>query len=853
MLTDTRDDIVTVMETSARYNTQQMEGSNGRRDLTDCAEALRAQAYTQISSSRRSEMGQFFTPPPIARFMASLFTDAPQQLRLLDPGAGVGILLAAVVEDVLNCQHLPAKISVIAYEVESLLEEYLRQIQRDCQSYCEDSGIEFCGSVRSEDFIRAGADILQEGLFAIERPSFNRVILNPPYKKISSNSAHRLLLRNIGIETSNLYTAFLAIAAELLEPDGEMVAITPRSFCNGPYFKAFRTRFFEQMTLRRIHLFDSRQEIFAEDEVLQENLIFYAVKNGKRGKIRLTTSHSPTDEGMTEREVAYEKVIRPDDPDQIIHLATVGMDDLVRERMEQFTHRLEDLDIAVSTGRVVDFRAKEALRGLPDDDCAPLIYPLHLENGAIRWPKPDSRKPNAIHISDSTKALLLPAGDYVVVKRFSSKEEPRRVVAAVYAETSTSASVVAFENHLNVFHWNHCGLPSDLARGLSVYLNSTLVDSYFRQFNGHTQVNATDLRKLPYPDRETLARLGRQTGNEYPTQREIDRLIEREIQHMAEIESTDPVTAKEKIEAALHILESLGFPKGQQNDRSALTLLALLGLIPGMEWPESQDPLIGITPIMDFCRDHYGRNYAPNTRETFRRQTMHQFVQAGLAIANPDDPGRAVNSPKYCYQIEPAALKLVRTYGTADWANTLRSYLRNVETLKQRYARAREMKMIPVTLAEGQELYLTPGDHSRLVTAILDEFAPRFVPGGRVLYVGDTGGKWRFFDEAALAELGVSVDMHGKMPDVVLHHTERGWLVLVEAVTSHGPVDPKRRQELSELFIGSTRGLVYVTAFLRRSDMAKYAGEISWETEVWVEESPSHLIHFDGERFLGPY
>lgn len=841
------------METSAQYSTQQMTGSSQWGNLTDCAETLRAQAYAQISASRRSEMGQYFTPPSVARFMASLFADAPQELRLLDPGAGVGILTAAVVEDALHRSHPPAKISAIAYEAEPLLGEYLQQIQRNCQSYCEDNGIEFCGSVRSEDFIRAGADMLQEGLFAVDRPLFNRVILNPPYKKISSNSAHRLLLRSIGIETSNLYTAFLAIAAELLEPGGEMVAITPRSFCNGPYFKAFRTRFFGQMTLRRIHIFDSRQEIFAGDDVLQENLIFHAVKNGERGKILLTTSHSPTDEGMTEREVVYEKVIRPNDPDQIIHLATDEMDDLVRERMEQFTHGLEELGIAVSTGRVVDFRAKESLRGLPDDDCAPLIYPLHLENGAICWPKTGSRKPNAIHISDRTKALLLPAGDYVVVKRFSSKEEPRRIVAAVYEESSFSAPVVAFENHLNVFHCNHSGLSSDIARGLSVYLNSTLVDSFFRQFNGHTQVNATDLRKLPYPDKNTLAQLGHQTANKYPTQKEIDRLIEREIQLMAEIEATDPVAAKEKIEAALHILESLGFPKGQQNDRSALTLLALLALKPVMEWSESQNPLIGITPIMDFCREHYGRNYAPNTRETFRRQTMHQFVQAGLAIANPDDPGRAVNSPKYCYQIEPAALELARTYGTPDWTNTLRSYLRNVETLKQRYARAREMKMIPVTLAEGQELYLTPGDHSRLVKAILDEFAPRFVPGGRVLYVGDTGGKWRFFDEPALTELGVSVDMHGKMPDVVLHHTERGWLVLVEAVTSHGPVDPKRHEELATLFAESTAGLVYVTAFLRRSDMAKYVSEISWETEVWVEESPSHLIHFDGKRFLGPY
>ncbi len=322
---------------------------------------------------------------------------------------------------------------------------------------------------------------------------------------------------------------------------------------------------------------------------------------------------------------------------------------------------------------------------------------------------------------------------------------------------------------------------------------------------------------------------------------------------MADIQSPNPVAAKQKIDDALEILKAIGMPRGQQNERSALTSLALLDLKLGMSWAEIQDPLIGITPIMDFCRDHYGRQYAPNTRKTFRRQTMHQFVEAGLVVSNPDDPGRPVNSPKYCYQIEPAALELLRTYGTPAWADNLSSYLRSVETLKHRYARARDLKMVPVTLAEGKEIYLTPGDHSRLVKAIIDEFAPRFVPGGHVIYVGDTGDKWRYFDEAALRSLGVTVDVHGKMPDVVIYHGEKDWMVLIEAVTSHGPVDAKRREELATLFRDTRPVLVYVTAFLTRRDMARYISEISWATEVWVQEAVTHLIHFNGERFLGPY
>jgi len=412
---------------------------------------------------------------------------------------------------------------------------------------------------------------------------------------------------------------------------------------------------------------------------------------------------------------------------------------------------------------------------------------------------------------------------------------------------------VGFENHLNVYHRDNAGLPAKLVKGLAVFLNSTLVDSYFRQFNGHTQVNATDLRMLRYPSQEVLEALGASVADKFPSQKEIDELLEREIHRMADIRSPNPVAAKQKIDDALEILKALGMPRGQQNERSALTLLALLDLTPETSWAEAGDPLMGITPIMDFCRDHYGKAYAPNTRETFRRQTMHQFVDAGLAVPNPDDPSRPVNSPKFCYQIEPTALKLLRGHGMPTWADNLKAYLRSVETLKQRYARARELKMVPVTLAEGQEVYLTPGAHSRLVKAIVDEFAARFVPGGYVIYVGDTGDKWRYFDEEALRALSVTVDVHGKMPDVVIHHVEKDWLVLIEAVTSHGPVNAKRREELAALFQGARPGLVYVTAFLTRSDMARYIGDISWETEVWVKEAGTHLIHFDGKRFLGPY
>lgn len=309
----------------------------------------------------------------------------------------------------------------------------------------------------------------------------------------------------------------------------------------------------------------------------------------------------------------------------------------------------------------------------------------------------------------------------------------------------------------------------------------------------------------------------------------------------------------DNIEAAHQIIIALGLPRAQQNERSALSLLALLNLTPGKAWAKAENPLVGITPIMDWARENYGKEYAPNTRETFRRQTMHQFCDAGVALYNPDKPDRPVNSPKAVYQIEAAALALLRTFGTPAWHDGLTAYLAQRETLVARYAKEREQNRIPVEIAPGKKITLSPGEHSELIRAIIEDFGPRFAPGSTLVYAGDTGDKWGYFDAPLLAGLGVDVDSHGKMPDVLLHFTQKNWLLLVESVTSHGPVDGKRHAELAKLFANSKAGLVYVTAFPNRSIMARYLGEIAWETEVWVADAPSHLIHFNGVRFLGPY
>lgn len=308
-----------------------------------------------------------------------------------------------------------------------------------------------------------------------------------------------------------------------------------------------------------------------------------------------------------------------------------------------------------------------------------------------------------------------------------------------------------------------------------------------------------------------------------------------------------------KIHEAQHILAALGFPLAQRNRRSALILLALLDLRPETAWPDAKSPSMGVTPIMDWCREHYRTAYKPNTRETFRRQTLHQFIEAACVVINPDDPQRATNSKDNVYQIEPRALDLLRAYGSPAWEPLLAAYLHERPGLAIRYARLRTMQKIPAMIEEHREIYLTPGKHSELIKAIIDEFRPRYAPAGTVLYVGDTGAKWGHFDVEALARLGVTVDAHGKMPDVVIYDPARNWLLLIEAVTSHGPVDGKRHDELARLFSGARAGLIYVTAFPTRKEMARYLAAISWETEVWVADAPDHLIHFDGERYLGPY
>ncbi len=304
---------------------------------------------------------------------------------------------------------------------------------------------------------------------------------------------------------------------------------------------------------------------------------------------------------------------------------------------------------------------------------------------------------------------------------------------------------------------------------------------------------------------------------------------------------------------ASHLLSLLGFDQERQNERSALVLLALLNLKPTDSWSDAENSAQGTLEIMAWIRDEHDLNYKANTRETVRRQTLHQFIQGHLVIENPDRPDRPKNSPKWCYQVTDEALVLAHKFGTPDFDTALASYLVDKPGLAATYRRERDMELIPITTPNGEALELSAGGQNVLLKSMIEDFCPRFTPGGDILYIGDASAKWLIFDADTLGELGVSVDNHGKMPDLVVYMPDRNWLVLMEAASSHGPVDHKRYIELNELFAGSTAGLVFVSCFPDNAIMRKYLADIAWETEAWTADHPTHMIHFNGERFLGPY
>jgi adenine-specific DNA-methyltransferase len=807
----------------------------------------------------KKEHAQFFTPIAVAEFLASLATPTQKsKIRILDPGAGTGVLSISLIHQLITSEKSIKSIELKAVEIDDSLLSQLEIALKDCNKFCEENKVEFSYEIINKDFLEISYSEVYEtkhkDFFVGENEKlglFDYIIMNPPYRKINNSSTSRRILDYLGEKSTNLYTAFLSLASYLLFNNGRLIAITPRSFCNGSYYRKFRTSFFSRTNFHRIHIYSSRNKTFYEDEVLQENILFaVSPEKPQNNLVLITSNNSPGDTTLQTITVNHDLVILPNDENKIVHVITDEYSVKIIEKISMLSQKLSDEGIEVSTGRVVDFRIKEELTLITESNATALFYPFHLRNGEVVWPRYSNKKKEAININQNTNEVLVKSGNYVFCKRFSSKEEKKRIVASFYEGNRYGFGVIGIENHLNYFHINNNPLTRELALGLTAYLNSTLVDQYFRLFNGHTQVNAEDLRYIPIPSKQQLESIGNTIEN-LEDQDVIDSTIEKELFGMKE--KDNPVLIRKRIDEAMLVLKQLGLPKDQQNERSALTFLSLLNLKPADSWTKSKPTMLGITAIMNFIKENYRKEYAPNSRESIRRQTVHQFIQAGIIIANPDKP-RPVNSPNFVYEIEKHTLELVKTFKTKNWENNLKKYLSKIKTLVSIYEQKRELNKITLRVAEEVNIYLSSGGQNKLIEKIIKDFCEYFTPKGTLIYIGDAKAKWTYFNEQALSKVGVKIkDTHGKMPDLIIHYKEKNWLILIEAVISHGPIDPKRKIELEQLFGSSKAGLVFITSFLNKKDLVKHIDRIAWETEVWVADNPTHLVHLNGKRFLGPY
>jgi tRNA1(Val) A37 N6-methylase TrmN6 len=480
-------------------------------------EQRRIQLASVTPALHKAAFGQFLTPAPIAERLSALFSPFPgKAVCLLDAGAGIGSLTAAALQRALL--EGASTVETHTWEVDPLMLPHLQETLNHLKHESQQVGIPFSAQIHPHDYLQAATNA--------SPPRYTHTILNPPYKKIGATSEARRAVQALGIETVNMYAAFVAVALQQLVPGGELVAITPRSFCNGPYFKPFRKFLLSQGALTHVHVFATRDKVFQGDLVLQETILFKIVKGARQGTLCLSSSTDGSFKDEVVRQVPFEQVVLQEDPEVLIHLPIEAETTPFATRAAHFPHTLEALGLGVATGPVVDFRLKAHLLLDPTPTSLPLIYPLHFEQGFVVWPKPDAKKPNAIEDHPDTSKWLMPSGHYTLVRRLSSKEEKRRIVAAVFDPTGIPGSRIGFENHLNVFHQNKAGLPPLLAKGLAVYLSSTLVDAWLRRFSGHTQVNAGDLRALRYPSLKTLSAWGGHVGSVFPSQLEIDALIE---------------------------------------------------------------------------------------------------------------------------------------------------------------------------------------------------------------------------------------------------------------------------------------------------------------------------------------
>jgi len=634
--------------------------------------------------ARRREAGQFFTPSIVARYMANVAGALHDQARVLDPGAGVGILSCAICELAL-LQQL-SSLTIVAYESDPALHALCFFTLSYARDFLHERGVKLFIELHRHDFIEAMAgQMTQASLWSSglrpEQP-FDLAILNPPYFKVNQQDARARLVKDIAQGRTNMYTMFMSLAASSLRVEGRYVSITPRSFASGAYFSHFRRQFFASITPELIHLFDSRRAAFEDAQVLQENIILAGVKKGIASvdPLSVTISRSRGLDDLAHpliQQAPRRFIIDDKQKDPVLHLPVSDIDTHLLQAFRRWNATLATYGLEISTGPVVPFRSSDMLASVDrvkQGEAVPLLWLQHVHRMHIEWPLENFDKPQGVLLQASQK-LFVKNATQIILRRFSAKEEPRRITAAVLPDGAFGTEQIALENHLNYLYRPGGTLSYEEAGGIAAFLNSTLVDRYFRITNGNTQVNATELRRLPLPPWERLARIGErvaalQDGHDHDA---IEQIIMEELGEDLIVGNgeddlqlpllKDSRISMGKIQEAQRILRDLGLPPAQQNEISALTLLALSNLGEMSSWAEVSQQPITIHNMMGFMGQHYGRTYAENTREVVRRQVIHQFEQARIVDHNPDDHTRPTNSPNTCYALTKEVIDVLAQFG----------------------------------------------------------------------------------------------------------------------------------------------------------------------------------------------
>lgn len=846
-------------------------------DLVEHSARLGQSVLARVAEARRKQFGQFLTPPAVARFMAGQLGPIHDGSRILDPAIGSGTLACAVIERLL-AEQTANEIWIEGYEVDAPLAAAALEVLQLAAAHAASHGITLHVRVHAADFILTRVVAKQPSLFAGEadkRPGAERgydfVIANPPYFKLRADDPRVAAAAGQLAGHTNIYTLFMALTLKLLAPHGRSCFVVPRSFCSGAYFAPFRRDFLQQALPVAVHLFASREDAFKQDAVLQENVIFTFQRNPSQFRwaeaswpVRISTSRGMGDlaAGVSARDIAGSLFAGERNQRLFFRLPTGELDETLVESVDRWTGSLRQYGWKISTGPVVAFRAAAWLTdptAVAARAAVPLLWMQNVKRQQIEWPLPNEVKPQAMRVDSDSLPLVVPLANYVLLRRFSAKEEARRLVAAPLLAAGWPTEQLGLENHLNYIYAQSTMLTEDEAIGLSAILNCSVLDRYFRIVNGNTQVNAEELWAMPLPPLIVIRHVGQVIKNQSQsgTFSDIDALVTVTLQGEGLLPPEFPIIRETrivmgKIQQAQEILKALGLPAAQQNEMSALTLLCLAQLTEEIAWSEARPGRVRIHDILVGIKEHFGREYAENTRETIRRQVIHQFEQAGLVNRNPDDPQLSTNSPLTHYALTELALATLKTFGSDRWPVALQSYLDSRGSLQSLYQKKREHAKVPLRLTSGVVYELSPGAHNRLQAEVVQEFGPRYAPGARLLYLGDAANKSLIFDVEGFQQLGVALSSHDKLPDVVFLDETRNWLFLIEAVVSHGPVSPKRQVELESLFTGCSAGRIYVSAFTELASFRYFLNEIAWDTEVWLAEMPDHLIHFNGDRFLGP-